>query len=270
MNACGRAARLYRAGLFMLALVLGLTGCAAVSPPIPAPEAPARPWDSREMIESLSRRQEQFRSIRALARVEYAGPEGKRGFQEAVLVERPGRLRLETLSFLGTIYVVTVDDGELIGHDTREGLWVRGEGTKENLLRLTKIGLEIEEITALLLGLPPIRPDAAWRQEGNSLVFAAPGAAVDVVSFEAAQPVPTRWQRINRQGQVELSAIFADYSNTEAGLFPGRIRLDSAPQKRRLELSYQSPELNVAIPPEAFSQRKPGHVTEIPIEALGT
>ena len=49
---------------------------------------------------------EQFRSLRALAQVDYAGPEGKHGFQEAVLVQRPDRLRLETLTFLGAILIV--------------------------------------------------------------------------------------------------------------------------------------------------------------------
>lgn len=271
MSLYRRGAMVWRAAVVLCVVTLGLTACATVTPPsIPIPEAPARAWEAPELIESLAQRHEQFRSIRTLARVDYAGPEGKRGFQEAVLVERPDRLRLETLSFLGTIYVVTVSDREIVGHDTREGLWVSGEGSKENLLRLTKIPLEIDEITALLLGLPPVRAGLPWRQNENSLVFAMSDGGKDVVSFESEHPVPTKWERISRNGDIELRAIFTDYGLTEAGLFPMRIRLESIMQKRRLELRYDGPELNVAIPPDAFLQKKPGHVTEIPIEALGS
>ena len=108
------------------------------------------------MIESMAQRREQFRSLRALAQVEYAGPEGKQGFQEAVLIQRPDRLRLETLSYLGAILIVTANDKEIIGYHPREGVFVRGARSKENMLRYTQIPLELDEITSLLMGLPPV------------------------------------------------------------------------------------------------------------------
>ena len=40
-------------------------------------------------------------------------------------------------------------------------------------------------------------------------------------------------------------------------------------QKRKLELRYQEPEVNVTLSPDLFTQQKPGHVQELPIEALG-
>jgi hypothetical protein len=67
---------------------------------------------------------------------------------------------------------------------------------------------------------------------------------------------------------VELSAIFSDYTPTPAGSFPSRILLESAAPKRRLEIRYQEPELNGAIPSELFSQQKPPHAKELPIEVL--
>ncbi|HEU4346105.1 MAG TPA: DUF4292 domain-containing protein [Candidatus Binatia bacterium] len=268
MNRYRWAISLWRSGVLFSAVCWGLAACTTVSLPS-IPEKPAKPWEAQELIQSLSQRHEQLRSIKSLARVDYAGPDGKKGFQEAVLVERPDRLRLETLSFLGAIFVVTVNDREIVGYDPREGVWVRGPRTKENLLRLTKIPLEINEVTALLLGLPPVEPRAQWQQNGNSLVLTKTGGSKDVVSFESAQPVPTKWQRINSHGTVELSATFSEYTSTPAGLFAGTIQLESMGQKRRLEVRYQSPELNVDIPDEVFSQKKPAHVTELPIEALG-
>ena len=184
-------------------------------------------------------------------------------------MQRPEQLRLETLSFLGAILIVTVNDKEIIGYHTREGAFVRGRPTKENLLRLTEIPLELNEITALLLGLPPVQTKGNWQQNGNALVFKSAGGENDVVSFESQQAVPTKWQRINSNGEVELTASFTDYMSTSAGLFPARIYVEAPPRKKQLEIRYQEPEFNVTLPPDLFSQQKPAHAKEFPIEAVG-
>ncbi len=146
--------------LILTAVAFALFGCATVTPP-PASKLPApQSGKSSKLIESITQRDRQFRSVRALAQVDYAGPEGKHGFQEAVLVQRPDRLRLETLTFLGAILIVTANDKEIIGYHPREGVFVRGAPTKENLRRYTQIPLELEEITTLLCGLPPVDANA--------------------------------------------------------------------------------------------------------------
>jgi hypothetical protein len=239
-----------------------------VPPPTP-PAAPAREWEAKELIDALSQRHEQFRSLSAAARVDYAGPDGKHGFQEAVLVERPQRLRLETLTMVGTVMVVTVNDNEIIGHYVREGIMVRGPTSRENLVRMTQIALELHEITAVLLGVPPVALKDRWEQRGNTLVFAGAEGTSDAVSFEAEQPVPTRWQRTNAAGEIEMNVAFTDYISTPAGLFPGRLIMEAPLQKRKLDIRYQEPEVNGVLPAERFTQEKPGHVKELPMEAVG-
>jgi hypothetical protein len=221
------------------------------------------------MIDSISRRREQFHSVRALAQVNYAGPEGKHGFQEVVLIQRPDRLRLETLSYLGAILIVTANDKEIIGYHPREGVFVRGARTKENMLRYTQIPLELDEITSLLIGLPPV--DAANpEQEGNTLVFSADGQKRDRVTFESQQPVPTRWERFNGGGAIEMSAQFSDYISTPAGWFPLKISIEARAQKKKVEIRYQEPDLNGKISADLFTQQKPAHAQEVPIEAIGS
>ncbi len=223
--------------LVFAALSLGFAGCSTLpAPATPAP--PVKPWPASELIQSLQQSHAQFRSLRALARVEYAGPDGKQGFQEAVIVQRPDRLRLETLTMLGAAMIVTVNDREIIGYHVREGIMVRGKTSKANLLRYTKIPLELDEITTLLTGLAPVDPSAQWQQEGNALVFSPQGRKTDVVAFESQQPVPTRWERFNSAGAVEVRVSFADYSATPAGLFPSRLTVEAPLQKRKLEIRY--------------------------------
>jgi hypothetical protein len=246
----------------------GFAACSTVPPPsLPTP--PATEWRGKELIDALSQREKQFRSLRAPARVDYAGPDGKHGFDEAVLVARPDRLRLETLSMVGTVMVVTVNDNEIIGYYVREGIMVRGPTSRENLLRTTQMPLELHEITAVLLGVPPVDSNGRWEQRGNTLLFAGADGMSDAVSFEAQQPVPTRWQRANAAGEVEISVLFADYISTPAGSFPGRLIMEAPLQKRKLDIRYQEPEINPALKAEQFSQQKPAHVKELPIEAVG-
>jgi hypothetical protein len=222
------------------------------------------------VIQALQQRDQQFHSLRALAQLHYAGPEGNKPFQEAMLVERPDRLRLETLSFLGAIMIVTVNDKEIVGYLPREGAFLRGERTAENLRRLTKIplGLEVKDVTGLLLGLPPVNLSAAPEKNGNAVIFPSVEGGRDVVDFNTDEPAPSRWERLNAQGETAISVTFSDYAETPAGLFPSRILIESAIQKRRLEIRYQEPELNATLPAENFSQQKPPNVKELPIEAL--
>ena len=263
-----RSALLRSFVLFPLTLLLGLGACTTVTPP-PESTLPVPQWQSDKLIESMKQRNDTFRSLRSLAQVDYAGPEGKHGFQEAVIVQRPDRLRLETLTFLGAILIFTANDSEILGYHPREGVYVRAQPKKENLRRYTQIPLELHEITMLLMGLPPIDPGASWRQEGNTLISTNDGKR-DALSFETYEPVPTRWERFNEEGKVELSAQFSDYVATAPGLFPRSIMLEAPLQKKRLSMRYKEPDLNGPVAPELFIQQIPAHAKEVPIEAVGS
>lgn len=254
--------------LALVALFLAFAGCATVAK-APPPQAPVPQWESAKLIESLKQRNQQFRALRSLAQVNYAGPEGKHGFQEAVFVQRPDRLRLDTLTFLGAILIFTANDKEVIGYHPREGVFVRGRPTPENLRRYTQIPLELDEITKVLVGLPPVDPDASWKQDGNTLSASANGGKRDVLTFASHEPVPTKWERFSGDGKLELSAQFETYTATAAGLFPLALSLEAHAQKRKLNLRYNEPEVNGKIPPEQFTQQIPAHVKEVPIETVG-
>jgi outer membrane lipoprotein-sorting protein len=254
----------------LLAILVFLAGCTTIRvQPIPT-EVPTQGWQSSQMLDALGERREQFQSMRALARVNYSGPTGKNGFQEAVLVARPNRLRLETLvPVLGAISIVTVNDKEISAYQPRDGVYLHGQRSKANLLRYTQIPLELEEMTALLLGVPPVDPKAPAEQNGNSLIFTSANGRKDTIAFESNQPAPTKWERSDARGQPELTAEFTDYIQTPSGIFPSTIVIESPQQKRRLEIRYEQPELNVSLSNDLFAQAKPPNVKEYPIEALG-
>jgi hypothetical protein len=170
---------------------------------------------------------------------------------------------------LGAILIVTVNDQEIVGYHPREGVMLRGQGSKENLLRYTQLPLELNELTSLLVGLPPVNANAPSTLEGNALVFRANGHKQDRISFESQLPAPTQWERFNVAGEVELATRFSDYIQTPAGLFPAKIEVDAPLQKKRLEIRIEEPELNGPIAAELFTQQKAANVKEYRIEAIG-
>jgi len=260
--------------VLLAVMTLVMVGCSTVAPQIPLPPElgsgpPVTGWTADKLAGILAQREQQFKSLRSLAAVHYRGPEGNQGFQEAILVQRPDKARLETLTLLGAILIVTVNADQIAGFHPREGLYLRGKSSKENLFRYTRIPLELNEMTRLLIGLPPVENSPDWQITGSSLYRELNGQGKEIVVFDLTREVPIRWYRLGSDGSPELSAAFDDFSSTPAGLFPARIILEAQPQKRSLEIVYQEPEINVEIAPSLFVQEKPASAQEVPIEALG-
>ncbi|MGH7845239.1 MAG: hypothetical protein ACREQW_08725 [Candidatus Binatia bacterium] len=261
------AAFLCTATLVAFAAFFGVISCT----PLIEPKQPSqeRLLEPDELKQSLARRLREFRSLRSLASVSYKGSDGRGSFDEVILVERPSRLRLETLSSLGALAVVTANVSEIRGLHPREGLFVRGKTTKSNLLRYTRIPLELSEITALLMGLPPVDSDAGWEISGNSMTRKLDAGGKETITFDSTLGVPIMWERATATGTSQLSALFADFFSSPAGPFPLRISFEARADETRLEIRYREPEINVELAANLFSQEKPANAKEIPIESLG-
>ncbi len=245
-----------------------LASCSTTRPPLLPEKLPEERRSVDELLQPLARRNSELKSLRSLANVYYSASDGKHNFQEIVLVRRPDRLRLETLYPLGVLMIVTASPDGLTGYATREGVFYRGQSSRENLWRFTQIPLSVDEAASLLMGLPP-RITGEWRREGPSLVQDAGGGWKEALTFDQAQPLPIRWQLFNPSGQVELSAEFGDYTQSSAGPFPMRIALESPPQKRRVEIVYKEPEVNVDLAPALFVQKKPDNAREVALDSIG-
>lgn len=257
--------------LILGGLFLEILGCALVSdsPPIAPEGVPSRRRDLAELLQGLAQRGRELRSLRTLAQVSYRGRDGRGGFQEAILVRRPDRLRLETLTPFGALLIITVDGHEVLGFHPREALFYRGRSSKENILRYTRIPLEVVELTSLLMGLPPVEIQDHWQAKGDAIQRDLKGGGREVVSFDPLQAIPIRWERSGPDGRIELSAHFSDFSPTPAGPFPLAISLEDRSLGNRLEIRYQEPEVNVDLPSGLFIQEKPANAKEVLLESLG-
>lgn len=185
-------------------------------------------------------------------------------------MRRPDRLRMEALSLLGTVLVLTVDGDEVVGFHPREGTFYRGRASKKNLARYIQIPLELRDLTSLLMGVPPVMIEGPWESEDLRIQRSLSRGGSEVVTFDPAMGIPIGWERVGSDGEVELSAVFSDFISTPVGPFPLMISLESyGSQEERFEIRYQEPEVNVALSASLFVQQKPSHVREFPLESLG-
>lgn len=255
--------------LVLAAMLAALSGCSWLTRQLPPEIFPDERRAADDLLQSLARRNSELESLRALAAVNYSGPDGRQSFREVVLVRRPDRLRLETLYPLGVLLIVTATADEMTGFHTREGIFYRGKSSRENLYRYTQIPLSVGELTSVLMGLPPVAPKGEWKNEGPSIVRDMGGGWKEAITFQPSQPFSRRWQRLNPEGAVDLVAEFAEFSNTPAGPFPLKIILEAPSQKRRLEITYQEPEINVNLAPALFVQKKPANAREVALDSIG-
>jgi outer membrane lipoprotein-sorting protein len=260
--------RVWARRIFFCCMVAALAACSMTKPPPIVPETlpdERRPID--DLLQTLARRDKQFKSLRSLATVSYNGPDARQSFQEVVVVNRPDRLRLETLYPLGVLMIVTASPPDLNVYHTREGVFYRGKS--EDLWRFTRIPLNVAETASLLMGQPP-GTNGQWRHEGPAIVRDAGQGWKETIAFQQNEALPIRWQLLNPAGAVELTAEFGDYAPTAAGPFPMRIALENPTQKRRIEITYKEPEVNADLPSTLFVQKKPDNAREVALDSTGS
>ena len=245
-----------------LCAVFLLAGCAVqqtVPEPVPAPN-PRLPV-------LIAERNDVFQSLRSLARISYRASGGRGAFDAAVLVRRPHRLRLEAFSLVGAALILTVDDGEVTGFLPSKAQFFRARTSRQNLFRATQMLLELDELAALMMGLPPVEANAAWDIGARALKRVRPDGSTDILTFDPDGAAPIRWQRLGPSGKPWYIATFEDFSDTPFGRFPLQITLETPPLQRSYRIRYDNPEINVTLPETYFIQHLPEGAVRVPLPA---
>jgi len=220
-------------------------------------------------LNRLIGRNEKLKSLRSLAQISYRAGSKKGGFQGVIVVDRPERLRLEAIAMFGTALIVTADASAVTGFHPRENRFYRGESSKENLFRYTQVLLDLEELSALLLGMPPVAPGAPWEITRNIAQRRLRDGSLDIVELNDQTGIPVRWERFARNGQIQFSAAFQELAKTAVGLFPLKISFAAPALGRLFEVRYDEPEINAVLSDSLFVQSMPDDAVEVPLESLG-
>ncbi len=246
-----------------LVALLGLTAC----PRTPPPELS---MDPAELLSEVRTAQAKVERVSGNARVLIESPDFSGGLNEFIAAEKPDRLRLETLDFVGNDAVVLVADGKRFAYyDSREKIFYRGDATPENVSRLLPILLPPEEIVAIVCGSDPIlpgKPDSVSVHGSQLLLTIASGATGQRLAVGSAAAVEqSRVRRIETgpKGQpIETAPAydldFSLFRRRANARFPTEVKLTAPAARVRVDLTWKGDlEVNGKANPNLFRLEPP-------------
>lgn len=249
-----------RAALLVLVSVL-VAGCPARPPPLDF-GARGRITDPDEVLAALQARHSSLHSVTGEAKASIDTPEGGGALDQFVIAERPGNVRLESLSFFGSpVAVLTTDGVQFQLHEVDANRFHVGDATARNISRLLPVAVSPEDLVSLLLGVPPLPDDARAR---SLSVNEQRRAYVLTLAFDGAlheygfDPLTLRpmWARLSAGPNRSAYLVeFGDYRGDHD--LPRRVRLVGPGGKRRIELVWRNREINAPVDSSVFTQPVP-------------
>ncbi|MFQ5697816.1 MAG: lipoprotein insertase outer membrane protein LolB [Myxococcota bacterium] len=233
-------------------LALLLAACTMLPQrPVPRPLVPVA--GERERLDGYVRRAvsdgESRSSIRLTGRLQLRSRSGSLRVREVVLAQRPARLRMESLDWLGQTRTLLVSDGEHYAFFDGRDL---ERGPVEDSLLLDRLGLDlgVREAVALLLAAPPPhlgRPLAVFargegrvaRLDDHQLSFDARGRLLGIARL--AGPSRAGWQ-------VEYS----DWGEVSGGRYPVHLAFFFPSTSVEVRLEVREVELNPPLEAALF------------------
>jgi hypothetical protein len=240
------------------ALLCWAIACATSIPLQPLPPGDPRP---RQLLDDWVERASQRQRLRGLARLAVDRNDGSvqlRGKQLLVL-ERPSRLRVEILGFLGEQLAVIATDGEGFEvYRAEDQSYEAGEVDEHLLWNEAGIDLSPEEAVAVLLGVPVSEPlptpvNAVRDGDGRIRIDLADAQekVVERATFDPAGRLRA-FEVLDDSGAVLWGAQFDEYRDVGESAFAHSIGLDVRSGMTRVEISFRNVELNPDLPPGLF------------------
>jgi hypothetical protein len=256
-------------GVRSIVAILGLLfGCASM----PRPTQPFT--DPLQALTLHGQTRERVQSIRAEARVDQRGAEGRIKGTVLMFVQRPGRVRFDAMTQFGPAAILTSDGQTFAYSDLRSHRFLVGDTCPKNIARLLNIPLSVEQTTLLLLGGTPVieheRATIVWMDTGfyRIVLRARDGSRqeVDLGLAEGDAKAPPARQRLrllrseiyDRHGRDALRLRYADYRPLPSGssriAMPFSVRVEQPQAGSDTLIRFKQIELDAQPPPAAFVQ----------------
>jgi hypothetical protein len=262
----------------MLTAALALLGCAGG---MPAPKYPIT--DAKQLLERHELLSSQLNGIRAEARVDQRGDQGRVRGTVLMFVERSGRVRFDVMTQFGPIAILTSDGTRFAYADLREKRYLSGETCPANIARLLGVPLTAAETAHFLLGGTPIlehgKSSLRWSDEGfYTAVLYGSGGERQELDFEleptdaAAQPgaqriALLRTELFDPKGERVWRVSYADLQAVSDGKvklrLPFSVRVEQTASKSDTLVRFKELKVNPTFTDEIFSQSpRPGMLEE--------
>lgn len=248
-----------RSGVWVL-VALSLAGCALVRR---GPGPIAGGVDTEQLLGPLAARREAVTSLRARARLK-AGLAGMWS-RQAVLVQRPGEVRMDVLSPFGLALALGTQRDVLWAYSPSDQVRYEGEASPMNLARFLGAPVSVGDLVDILMGLPPARAAVTSptfeRDPDQHVVITIPfDGGTQRLRFD---PVSLTLERAeeHRGDTLVFTVTFGDYREG----FPYALDVASPLVGSSARLAYDAVEQNPALDATLFAP--PSTPRVLPLEA---
>ena len=225
------------------------SSCATAALPPPVYDVTGEDERIRTFVERVRTEGEKRQRLRAVATLRLESPTRSGSVREVILVERPARLRLETLNPLGQTQALLVTDGDRFAFFDGRG-FEQGRVTRDLLRERFGMDLEPVEAVRLFLAAPllSLDADASVLGQGEDRIVVSSSQRVrfgpqgELLEVDVLYPA----------GAVRWSARYERWRDVGAGRYPFGVTLFFPATEVRAELELREVDLNLPLDPELF------------------
>lgn len=253
--------------LFLLSLFM-LTACAP-RPKVVVPEIEPTEVLVQTLLERLAQHAEIAHSLEGFARVRIVHPERRLGANQVLFVEKPDRLRSETLSPFGQPVLLAATDGDLFSvYLPGDRSFYRGAATLHNIQRFVPIPLHVADLVHIVLYDPPVIAYTRTSlkiepQRGYVLTLEAAAGVRQEMVFDGS--LRLREANYYQEASLHMTIRYDQFSEENSRDFPLTIEMRMPELGTRATVDLRDIELNPSIPVERFSLTPPDGVPILPI-----
>jgi outer membrane lipoprotein-sorting protein len=231
--------------------------------PLPAPA---------DALAELQQKNGNRKNLRALARVTYFGPKGRARVKAALLAERPGSFRVETISPFEVPIDVMASDGSRLWLLSEKRLR-EGPATPENISRLLPLAMNPEEVVDTLLGGVPTSSrftpkTLEWAEDGEHWILVMEdGAEESRLSIDPVRKVVEKMTLGAPGAKPRLSVEFDDFEAIQGSSaeLPHKIEIEMPDRKLEVSIKLDEAEVDVPLAADLFRIHAPPGVDPEPL-----
>lgn len=257
---------------FPILLLLLTACCSHLAAPVPmTPEVPCSPF----LLLRQAGEVPAVHSLKGIARIKVESPDETFSVKEFIIAQRPGSLRLETLTPLGQPGFYAATDGrELFLYNPSENTHYHGEATPRNL-RLIKIPLHlaIEEVVSLVLGgvvLIDYDPEqslcSANGDDYRIRLMTGDKKTTQVLTLSREDLRVVASETFRDGEALTLSVTYGSYEVDGGVNFPREIAVTFPADRTTVRINYKKVEFLSEVDSSLFRLDAPQGATTVPLE----
>ncbi|HEY6877049.1 MAG TPA: DUF4292 domain-containing protein [Polyangiales bacterium] len=209
-----------------------------------------------------------IRSLRAEAKIDQRGREGRIKGKLMMFVERPDRVRFDAMTQFGPALILTSDGKTFALSDFKDGRYLTGPACAESLGRVIGVALASSEVASVLLGEAPLIAGSESLMCSHGVYKlerkAKDGAReeLELAVHEGDRKKAPQEQRLylasatlwNARGAKLYRVRYEDYKQVGAAEFPHTVRIDDYTNGSDALLRLSDVAVDVTVPNGAFTQ----------------